>query len=224
MSRNAEEIRREIELTRGQLAQNLEAIGDRVSPKHVVEQISEKVNPRRILGRQTEKMKDSLASVGDTVLGRAGDAVDGVRNGVGGAADSARGAISGAADSASDTASGTVNGVRQQASSLTDRVRSASTTAGDQLRAAPESNPLATAFIAFGAGLVAGLALPPSAKEREVAGRVREQAVEPLKQRAVDAGKAVAGELQPAAQSKVQRVKRTATGAAERVTDRKSVV
>ena len=53
MSRSPDEIRREIEMTRGQLAQNLEAIGDKVSPKHVVEQISDKVSPRRILNRQT---------------------------------------------------------------------------------------------------------------------------------------------------------------------------
>ena len=53
MSRNPDQIRREIEMTRGQLAQNLEAIGDKVSPKHVVEQISDKVSPRRILERQT---------------------------------------------------------------------------------------------------------------------------------------------------------------------------
>ena len=51
----------------------------------------------------------------------------------------------------------------------------------------------------------------------QAAGTVRQEVVEPLKQQAVQAGKAVAGELQPAAQQRVERVKRTATTAATRV-------
>jgi hypothetical protein len=220
MSRNADQIRREIEQTRGQLAQNLEAIGDRVSPKHVVEQISDKVNPRKILNRQTEKVKEGLSNVGDSVMGRATDAVDGVKgtlSGVagsaGGVARSAGGIVSGAGDKASSAG----DGARQQALSLSERVRSVSTSATGQLRSAPDNNPMATALLAFGAGLVVGLALPPSDKERQAASTVHDQVVEPIKQQAVRAGKAVTGELQPAAQSKVERVKRTATGAAERV-------
>jgi hypothetical protein len=96
-------------------------------------------------------------------------------------------------------------------------VRSVSSSAGDQLRTAPDSNPMATALVAFGAGLLVGLALPPTEKEREAAGTVRAKVVEPVKQQAIEAGKTVAGELQPAAEAKVQRVKRTATGAADRV-------
>ena len=76
---------------------------------------------------------------------------------------------------------------------------------------------MATALVAFGAGLLVGLALPPSDKEREAAGTIHDSVVEPVKQQAVQAGKAVAGELQPAAQAKVARVKRTATGAADQV-------
>src|SRR5215213_9768529 len=104
MSRNPDEIRREIEMTRGQLAQNLEAIGDKVSPKHVLEEVADKVSPRRILNRQTEKVKESLSNVGDTVLGRAHDTANGVRSTVGGASGSARGAVNGAAGSASGIA------------------------------------------------------------------------------------------------------------------------
>jgi len=209
MSRKPDEIRRDIEQTRGQLAQNLEAIGDKVSPKHVVEQISDKVSPRRILERQTEKVKDSLSSVGDSVLGRTSEASNGARNALGGAASRASNGASGVA--------GTASSARQQAQSLTERVRSATGTASDQLRTAPESNPMAAALVAFGAGLLVGLALPPSEKEREAAVTIHDAVVEPVKVQAVQAGKAVAGELQPAAQSRVQRVKRTATGAADRV-------
>ncbi|HJV09337.1 MAG TPA: DUF3618 domain-containing protein, partial [Acidimicrobiales bacterium] len=181
MSRKPEEIRREIEMTRGQLAQNLEAIGDKVSPKHVLEEVADKVSPRRILNRQTERVKDSLSSVGDTVLGRASDAADSVRDG-------ARGALNGA----SNGASGAADGARQQVSSLGDRVRSVSSSATDQLRSAPDSNPMASALVALGAGLLVGLALPPTGKERAAAGKVQDKVVEPLKQQAVQAGKAVA--------------------------------
>jgi hypothetical protein len=208
MSRNADQIRQEIESSRGQLAQNLEAIGDKVSPKHVVESISDKVNPRRILNRQTEKVKDGLSSVGDSVLGRASGAANGVRSSIGGAAGSASG-----------TASSVRDGAVDQVQSLGERMRSVSSSASGQLRSAPDSNPMASALVAFGAGLVVGLALPPSRTERQAAATVRAQVVEPVKQQAVSAGRAVAGELQPAAKSKVERVKRTATGAAERVKD-----
>ena len=213
MSKNPDQVRREIEQTRAQLAQNLEAIGDRVSPKHVKEQLAEKaseltdkVNPRRVLGRQTAKLKDNLSSTGDSIRARAGGAVGEVG-----------GAIKGVTGSASQTASAAGGGARQQAQNLKDRGWAVSTDVVDQVRSAPYDNPMATALVAFGAGLVVGLALPPSQKERQAADKVRGQVVEPLKEQAVQAGKALAGELQPTAQAKVQRVKRTATGAAERV-------
>jgi hypothetical protein len=224
MSRKPEEIRREIETTRGQLAQNLEAIGDKVSPKHVVEQISDKVSPRRILNRQTEKVKDSLSNVGDSVLGRVSDTANGVRSGIGGAARSAANGAGNGVSGVTDTASDVVSGARGQVVSLGERVRSVTGSASGQLRAAPDANPMATALFAFGAGLLVGLALPPSEKERQAAATVHDTVVEPVKQQAVQAGKAVAGELQPAAQSKVERVKRTATGAVDRVKSEASSV
>ena len=213
MSKNPDQIRREIEQTRAQLAQNLEAIGDRVSPKHVKEQLAEKaseitdkVNPRRVLGRQTAKLKDSLSSASDSITGRASGAVGDVG-----------GALKGVTARASQTASGAGGGVRQQAQSLKERGMAVSTDVVGQVRSAPYDSPMATALVVFGAGLVVGLALPPSQKERQAADMVRGQVVEPLKGKAVQAGKDVAGELQPAAQAKAERVKRTATGAAERV-------
>ena len=169
MSRNADQIRREIEQTRAQLAQNLEAIGDRVSPKHVKEQIAEKasemtdkVNPRRILDRQTSKLKDSLSSGSDSIVGRATGAVGDVR-----------GTVRGVTGSASQTASAAGSGVRQQAQSLKERGRSLSSDVVGQVRSAPHDSPMATALVVFGAGLIVGLARPPSAKERRAADVVR---------------------------------------------------
>ena len=213
MSRSPEQIRREIEQTRAQLAQNLEAIGDRVSPEHVKEQVAEKVseitdkvNPRRIVERQTAKLKDSLSSATDSALGRAR-----------GAAGDVRGTLKGVSGTASQAASTAGGGVLQHAQGLKERGRSVSTDVVGQIRSAPQDNPVASALVVFATGLVVGLALPPSDKERQAADRVRGQVVEPLKGQAVRAGKAVAEELQPAAKAKAERVKRTATGATERV-------
>src|SRR4051812_45010448 len=192
MSRNADQIRQEIEATRGQLAQNLEAIGDKVSPKHVGESIPERVSPRRILNRQTEKVKDGLSSVGDSVMGRASSAANTVGGSVRGVAGTTSASVSSARQDAAN-----------QVQSLSERVRSVSTSAGDQLKAAPDANPMASALVAFGAGLVVGLALPPTRPERQAASTVRDQVVEPVKQQALQAGKAVTGELQPTAKVKV---------------------
>lgn len=76
---------------------------------------------------------------------------------------------------------------------------------------------MATALLTFGTGLVVGLALPPTDKERQVAALLGEQVVQPVKGHAVQARKVVAEELQPAAQAKAERIKRTATGAVDRV-------
>lgn len=196
MNRNAEEIRREIERTRGELAQNLEAISDRMSPKHVKEQVSEKVgeitdkvNPRHLLKRQVQKVKEGLSNTGGSISPRAG------------AAPGAGGRVS------------------QQARSLGRRGQSVTADVVDQVRSAPHTNPMATALVAFGAGLVVGLALPPSEKERQAAGTLAARVVEPVKDHAVQAGKTVAEDLQPAARSKVEGVKATATRAVERIKD-----
>ena len=187
MGRNPDQIRREIEQTRSQLAQNLEAIGDRVSPKHVKEQVAEKmaemtdkVNPRHILNRQVENVKESLASAGDSIMGRTAGSAGGVR-----------GALQGVKGGTSQVASAGAGSVAEQARSLRDRSRSLSTEVAAQVRSAPETGPMATALLAFGAGLVVGLALPPTDKERQVAerqvaGMLQEQVVEPV--RACSAG------------------------------------
>lgn len=213
MSRSPDQIRREIEQTRSQLAQHLEAIGDRVSPKHVKEQVAEKVaemtdkvNPRHILNRQVENVKESLASAGDSIIGRTAESASGVR-----------GALQGVKGGTFQAASAGGGSVAEQARRLRDRSRSLSTDVAAQVRSAPDTTPMATAFLAFGAGLVVGLALPPTGKERQVAGMLREQVVEPAKDHAAEASKAVAAELQPAARAKAERVKRTVSGAVDRV-------
>lgn len=87
-----DEIRADIERTRGELGSDVDALAD-------------KVNPSAIAHRQTEKVKGRFQDVRESVMGAAGSARDSVM----GAADSARSSVSGsrssAAGSVEDTAS-----------------------------------------------------------------------------------------------------------------------
>jgi hypothetical protein len=87
MSRDPDEIRHEIDETRDELGETLEAIGARMAPSHVAQQvrgdvedklgeIGDKVSPKRILERRTEGLRRGLRSVVES----------GARDGEGGAA------------------------------------------------------------------------------------------------------------------------------------------
>ncbi len=73
MGQSAEELRREIERTRGEMSENLEAIGDRVSPGRIVE-------------RRKNRMVNFIGDSRDRVFGR----VDDVRSGASDRAEGAR--------------------------------------------------------------------------------------------------------------------------------------
>ena len=80
MGQSAEELRREIERTRGELSEDLEAIGDRVSPRRMVE-------------RRTNRVKDALSTGRERIFGRAEQVRGGAADAVGGARDSLGGAV-----------------------------------------------------------------------------------------------------------------------------------
>jgi gas vesicle protein len=61
MSDSPEAIRADIDRTRAELGQNVDALAD-------------KVTPSKIVGRQTDKMKGALGSVRDRIMGAADDA------------------------------------------------------------------------------------------------------------------------------------------------------
>ena len=63
MSNDPEQIRREIERTRSELSDNVNALGD-------------KVNPGSIAKRQVGRVRGAATSVKDAVLGSASDASD----------------------------------------------------------------------------------------------------------------------------------------------------
>jgi ElaB/YqjD/DUF883 family membrane-anchored ribosome-binding protein/vacuolar-type H+-ATPase subunit H len=67
MSQSAEEIRAEIESTRRELGQDVDALADKVSPSKIVD-------------RQKNKLRGALSSVKDRVMGAADDTATSVRD------------------------------------------------------------------------------------------------------------------------------------------------
>jgi hypothetical protein len=79
-------------------------------------------------------------------------------------------------------------------------------------------NPLAAGLIAFGTGLLISSLIPPSEKEQELAGTLKEKA-EPVTRELAGAARETAEHLKEPAQDAVASVKDTATAGAENVKD-----
>lgn len=122
-----------------------------------------------------------------------------------GAFGSVRERIMGAADDAGSSLQGAGSSA---ASGVSDAAHNA--------KAKVEGNPLAVGLVAFGAGLVLASLIPASAKEKEVASAVKEQA-QPLVDEAQSVAKEVGAHLKEPAQDAVAAVKETATDAVENV-------
>ena len=213
MSRNPDEIRRDIDQARGRLGATLEAIGDRVSPKLAkerakekvtdrMEEIKERVSPKRIVARRTARMRSGLRNVRESVMGAAGD-VEPSR--------------------ATDSVRGGAQQVRGGAQQVSRRVGRAAGTLSERASAAPEvvrstaqGNPLLAGLVALGGGMILASALPPTEAEKQAAQRALE-GLEPLKEQAVSTGRSMAGELQQSAQARAERVKKRASSGAQRV-------
>jgi hypothetical protein len=79
MSQSPEEIRADIERTRGRLGTDVDAVAEKVSPSNIVH-------------RQTDKVKDTFSRAKDKVMGSADDTLGSARSTVHDTADSARSA------------------------------------------------------------------------------------------------------------------------------------
>ena len=198
-SNDPDQLRAEIEQTRANLSQNVNALGEAVTPGNIAR-------------RQVDKAKGAATELKDKVMGNAedaartvGDKAHGVTSSVGGSASSAGGAMSnvgGAVSSAGSAVTGTVG------------------SAGQTAKAQAQGNPLAAGVIALGAGWLLGSLLPASAKERQAAARLKEEAM-PLVGQAQDVAKDAAREaaenLREPAMQAADSVKSTAQEAVETV-------
>lgn len=215
-STDPDDIRREIEATRAELAQDVDRLADRTSPT-------------RVARRGIDKIGDKVSSIKETVMG---------------ASSSTGGSVKATAQRTGDrvqaTASDAADSLKGAASSATDSVRGAASSATDTLRQSPEmvkartrGNPLAVGLIAFGAGLLVATLLPETDAERQAGRKLADRggdlvdeyrepvmdAVNQVKQDATESAKQSAAEVkdtaQQAAQTTAQSAKESAQNAKE---------
>jgi gas vesicle protein len=149
---------------------------------------------RRDLGLDVDALADKVSpsKIVDRQMGKVRGAFGSVRDRVMGAAD--------------DTGSSLSN----TGSHIAD--------AKDRAVAKAEGNPLAVGLIAFGAGLVVASLIPASAKEKDLAATVKDQA-QPLVDEITDAAKEVGEHLKEPAQASLDAVKESAQESVATVED-----
>jgi vacuolar-type H+-ATPase subunit H len=201
MAQDPEQLEREIEETRRNLGQNVDALADKVSPSRVVE-------------RRVEGAKSWVSNTKDKIMGSGSDDTS-YAGSYGTAGTYERGAY----DTGSyDTGGGVGDRARGAASSVSDTVSDAP----QKLRQRTEGNPLAAGLIAFGVGWLASTLIPSSRVEQQAATQVKDKAqplVEQAKEQAQQVVSDVKDELQPKAQEAAQSVKDSASSAASSVQD-----
>ncbi|MDX6327362.1 MAG: hypothetical protein QOK15_3716 [Nocardioidaceae bacterium] len=163
-----------------------------------VNALGEAVQPSNIARRQVDKAKGTAVGIKDKVMG------------------TAEGAVSSVHGKVQDTASG----VGESVSNVGGNVSGTVSNAGQTAKAQAQGNPLAAGLIALGAGWLLGSMLPATAKERQAAAAVKEQAA-PLVSQAQDVAKGAAQEaaqnLKEPAQQAAESLKSTAQDAAQTV-------
>lgn len=180
-----QEIEQRIEQTRASLSQDVNRLGDKVSPS-------------RVVGRRVDRVKGSMSSLRDRVMGSSEEG----------------GGVRGATSSMSDAASSSLSGVSNAASSVSD----AASNAPQAVRQQTQGNPLAAGLVAFGVGWLLSSLAPATDAERQVAQQAEDKArelAEPVKQQAQE----VAQNLKEPAQQAVDEVKSTATDAASQTAE-----
>ncbi len=180
-----EEIQQRIEQTRAGLSTD-------------VNRLSEKVSPGRVVGRRVDRVKGSVSSVRERVMGSSQ---------TGGGVRAAASSVTDAGSSVGSTVADTASSVGEAASAAPQRVREQT-----------QGNPLAAGLIAFGAGWLLASLAPASDAERRLAEQAEDKAgqlAEPVKQQAQE----IAQNLKEPAQQAVEQVRSTATDKAADTAD-----
>jgi hypothetical protein len=191
MGQSAEQVRADIERTREDLGQDLDAIGNKISPRQAVR-------------RRTDRVRNKLTIMRERVMGSAESATSVVSSEGSSVAGSVRDAASDVASSVADAASGAADTVRH---------------APDLVKRQTEGNPMAVGLIAFGLGALAGTILPSTQTEKSMAPQLRERVVEPMKETASQAAHEVGQDLRGSAGEAAERVKQTAQEGAQRLSE-----
>ncbi|MCO1596654.1 DUF3618 domain-containing protein [Micromonospora sp. RHAY321] len=194
MSSDPDQIRREIESTRNELSSDVDALTD-------------KVNPRRIAGDRVGQARGAFTRAKEKVMGTSShmgqETSERMSHMAGSARDQAR--------SLGQQSRGAVYSARDEARSL-----------GQQSREQAQGNPLAAGLVAFGVGLLAASLVPPSGRERQMAGRARNMVSEhsgELREQASQVGNQVRDNMREPAQQAAQSVRSTAQQGVSAVRD-----
>jgi len=183
-----QEIREEIERTRAELSQDVDTLGDKVSPSHVAR-------------RKVDQAKSGMTRVKDRVMGSAHDTVG-----------SAQGSAHGMADRGREAASSVADSARHTASSVAETAGSAPRMVREQT----QGNPLAAGLVAFGLGLVVASLAPSSRAEQRAVKAVEEKAA-PFVEDAKATASEMAHDLQEPAREGAEAVRDAAKDAARAV-------
>ncbi|MFD5714334.1 hypothetical protein OQI_01010 [Streptomyces pharetrae CZA14] len=181
-----------------QMRAEINATRDRLSAD--VDRLADYASPRRVVRRRTRRVRGAVSGVRERVMGTASDTAHGVRSG----AQSAAGSLQ--------------EGTQQAAGQAGEAIRQAP----DQAMRRTQGNPLAAGVIAFGFGMLVSSMLPATQAEQEKATDLMErggEALEPVKQAALDSAQHLKEGAKEAAQSATQEVKDTAAEGARTTQD-----
>ncbi|MBM0232287.1 DUF3618 domain-containing protein [Micromonospora sp. STR1_7] len=212
MSSDPDRIRREIETTRNELSSDVDALTDKVNPRRIA---GDRVGQARgVFTRAKEKVMGSSSHMGQGASQRMSHMADSVRDetrSLGHQSREAMGSVRDEARSLGHQSREAMGSVRNEARSL-----------GHQSRERAQGNPLAAGLVAFGVGLLAASLIPPSGRERQLAGQARNMVSEhsdELRQQASQIGHQVQDNLREPAQQAAQSVRSTAQHGVSAVRD-----
>ncbi|MGQ5259342.1 DUF3618 domain-containing protein [Micromonospora sp. ZYX-F-536] len=216
MSSDPDQIRREIESTRNELSSDVDALTD-------------KVNPRRIAGDRVGQARGVFTRAKEKVMGTSSHMGQETSERMSHMAGSARDQARSLGQETGDRMSHMAGSARDQARSLGQQSRGAVYSArdearslGQQSREQAQGNPLAAGLVAFGVGLLAASLVPPSGRERQMAGRARNMVSEhsgELREQASQVGNQVRDNMREPAQQAAQSVRSTAQQGVSAVRD-----
>jgi hypothetical protein len=188
-SNDPDQIRREIERTQNSLSQDVNLLGEKVSPGAIAQ-------------RRVDRVRGTANRWKDRVMGS-----DPYSSG---------GGIHDAAASVSDTAQRAVGTVGDTASSAASNVAEAAQNAPAAVRQQTRGNPVAAGLIAFGVGWLVSSLIPASRAEQQAAEQAKQQAAQLREPLAQVAGE-VKDDLAEPAQQAVESVRDHATQAGQNV-------
>ncbi|MEU4788824.1 DUF3618 domain-containing protein [Micromonospora tulbaghiae] len=197
MTSDPDQIRAEIDATRGDLSANVDAL-------------AHKANPKRAVTAPISKARGRLGRAVDTIMGTTRHARETGTQQASEAAHQTADALSSGAHHTADA----LSAAGQHARALPQTSRQHT-----------QGNPLAAGLIAFGAGLLASSLLPSSNTEQQVAGRLKQQAQAhsgPIKEQAADIAHQAQDNLRGPAHHATDAIKNTATSGVAEVRDQGS--